>query len=587
MASAAVALPTLAACAPQTPPPPGQQQAPAATGQPGSAPAPGGLKEVPRNRTLHALGYGREGKYTDYELWNLYAVGATHKPYGGILFEPLAYYTSLADKEILWLAESYKFNADNTELVIKTRQNVKWSDGTPFSAEDVAYTLETLRTEGAKLKWGVEVQMAVESVKATDANTVTIKFKVPSPRFFYFMTYKFDSGVWIVPKHIYQGQDWTTFKNFDIAKGLPLTTGPWKLVWASAEQKVIDRRDEEWWAEKAGLAKKPRIERIVYRPHAGEQQAAQSLITNDADWTRSMVPATLQTIFKQNPKVTTHTGQNPPFGFLDFWDPWSLYVHHEKPPLNDRDVRWALSYFIDRKQIVDVSYSGASDVFPMPFPNYPGLKPYFDATKPLLEKYNTLEFNPKKGEELLTKKGWKKDGQGFWVDANGKRLQVEILGWIDYGGVVEPVVTEMLRRQGVDATFILPPDYSDRTNKQAYQLAISAHAGSLKDPYDTMYIYYSTNPVNLSRWKNPEYDKIVDQVGRTSMDDKGKLVDLWVKAMEIWLPELPDILLTEQHQRLPMNTTYWKNWPTAENPYVPGSFWHLHSALTYWNLEPV
>ena len=85
----------------------------------------------------------------------------------------------------------------------------------PFSAEDVAYTLNSLRDLGPKVRWGVDVQQAVEKAAATDANTVVIDFKIPAPRFFFFMTYKYDIGVYIVPKHIFDGQDWTTFKHFD------------------------------------------------------------------------------------------------------------------------------------------------------------------------------------------------------------------------------------------------------------------------------------------------------------------------------------------------------------------------------------
>ena len=69
------------------------------------------------------------------------------------------------------------------------------------------------------------------------------------------------------------------------------------------------------------------------------------------------------------------------------------------------------------------------------------------------------------------------------------------------------------------------------------------------------------------------------------MIDKPKLTQLFRQAMEIWLPELPDIQLTEFYHRIPMNTTYWKNWPTAENPYINGAFWHLTYQLVLNNLE--
>jgi ABC-type transport system substrate-binding protein len=105
-------------------------------------PAVAQLKTVPRNRTLSLVWIGsREGRWVDFELWNPYAIGSNHQNGPGILYEPLAYYSAFADKELLWLAESYRYSPDFKELTIKTRSGIKWSDGAPFSAEDVAFTL--------------------------------------------------------------------------------------------------------------------------------------------------------------------------------------------------------------------------------------------------------------------------------------------------------------------------------------------------------------------------------------------------------------------------------------------------------------
>ena len=272
----------------------------------------------PRNRTMSLVWGGREGRWVDFDLWNPYSIGANHQNGPNIIYEPLAYYSAFADKTYMWLAESYQYTADFKQLTIKTRSGISWSDGTPFSAEDVAFTLNSLRDIGPKVKWGVDVQQVMKEAKATDANTVVVDFIVPAPRFFFFMTYKYDIGVYIVPKHIFDGQDWTTFKHFDIAKGWPVSTGPWKVTEASLQQKVFDRRPE-WWAAKAGLAPLPAIERTIWLPFAGEQATAQALITNQMDAGTGMQPATFPTLFRGNPKITTHSGQKPPYGYVDWW----------------------------------------------------------------------------------------------------------------------------------------------------------------------------------------------------------------------------------------------------------------------------
>ncbi|HSB77632.1 MAG TPA: ABC transporter substrate-binding protein [Candidatus Methylomirabilis sp.] len=549
-------------------------------------------KTVPRNRTLILVWFGsREGRWVDYELWNPYAIGSNHQNGPGIFYEPLAYYSAFADKQYMWLAESYKYTPDFKELTIKTRSGIRWSDGAAFSAEDVAYTLNSLRDLGPKVRWGVDVQQFMQEARATNPTTVVIKFKIPSPRFFDFMTYKYDIGVYIVPKHIFQGQDWTMFKHYDPAKDWPVTTSPWRVAFASPEQKVIDRRDE-WWAAKAGLASLPKVERNIWLPSAGEQQAAQALITNQLDYGMAMQPSTFPTMIRQNPKIISHSGQKPPYGYMDWW-PISLYLNNERPPFNDKDVRWAISYFVDRKQIVDVGYVGASLPSPLPLPEYPALRPYIDSVKDLLAKHNTLEFNPKKGEELLTNKGWKKDSAGFWADTQGNRLKLDIIGFGSSGPAIGPVITELLRRQGVDASFSLPPDFDDRFQKGQYSGSIYGHGGSVNDPYYTLRLYQSASEavpgghlVNFARWKNPVYDKIVDEVYVTDMTNKAKLTELWRKAMEIWIPDLPDIPLVHNFHRIPMNTTYWTNWPTEQNPYINGAFWHLTYAIVLWNLQP-
>ena len=232
-------------------------------------------------------------------MWNPYSIGSNHQNGANLIYEPLAYYSAFADKTRMWLAESYSFAPDFKRLTIKTRPGIAWSDGVPFGAEDVAYTLNSLRDLGPKVRWGVDVQQAVEKAAASDANTVVIDFKIPAPRFFFFMTYKYDIGVYIVPKHIFEGQDWTTFKHFDLSKKWPVTTGPWQVVDASQQQKVFDRR-ASWWAADRKLAPLPAVERNICLPFAGEQQAAQALITNQLD--AGMQPPPSRPCFARTPR---------------------------------------------------------------------------------------------------------------------------------------------------------------------------------------------------------------------------------------------------------------------------------------------
>lgn len=580
----------LSACGTPAAPAGGDQPAASDSGAAAVA-APEGLKEVPRNRTFKLMRGGNQGQHTDYELWNPYAIGANHQNGANIMYEPLAFFSAFADKETMWLAESYSYNEDSTELTIKTRQGISWSDGQPFSAEDVAYTFTMLKELGSQVRWGVDVQKFVESAEAVDEQTVLIKFIVPAPRFFSFVTYKYDIGVYIVPKHIYEGQDWTTFKAFDIAKGLPVTTGPFQLVASSPEQKIYDRRDS-WWAADQGLAPMPEMERIVQLPDAAEQQQAQSLITNEIDMGFTLAPETFQTIFDQNEKITTHAGRQAPYGYLDWW-PVSMYVNTTVAPFDNPDVRWALSLLINREQVIDVGWSGANTISTIPMPPYPPLQRYFDKVSDLLKEYDTSAFNPDKAGELLQKAGFTKNGEGKWVDASGAPLKLEVFV-PDFLNGMGMVVVQQLKDQGIEVTPSNPPDWATRFEKGDYQAAFYGHGGSVNDPYATLNLYTSSSEnvpgahqANFPRWSNPDYDKIVDEVYITPMTDYEKLENLFHDAMAIWLPELPDIPLTQLYHRIGYNETYWTNWPIGDDAYVNGASWHLTFEMVLWNLKAV
>jgi peptide/nickel transport system substrate-binding protein len=362
-------------------------------------------------------------------------------------------------------------------------------------------------------------------------------------------------------------------------------------VAASPEQKIYERRDA-WWAAEQGLAPMPEMERIVQLPSTQEQQAAQAFITNEIDMGFTMDPATFPTIFEQNEKITTHSGRQAPFGYLDWW-PISMYVNTEKPPFDNPDLRWALSLMIDREQVVEVGWSGANTISRLPMPPYPPLMRYFNAVEELLKQYNTSENNPEKAAELLTKAGYTKNADGKWVNAAGEPLKLDILVPAFLSGM-GLVIVQQLKDQGIEVNPSDPPDFIDRFTKGDYQAAFFGHGGSVNDPYFTLRLYQGASKAvpghhqsNFSRWSNPEYDAIVDQVYVTPTTDYATLEKLFADAMAIWLPALPDIPLTELYHRIPYNETYWSNWPVEGNAYVNGASWHLTFLMVLWNLKAV
>ena len=386
------------------------------------------------------------------------------------------------------------------------------------------------------------------------------------------LSYKYDIGLHIVPKHIFEGQDWTTFAAFDLAKDWPVTTGPWKVVNVSPTQKVIDRRDS-WWGVAAGVGKLPAVERIVLLPDAGEQQLAQGLISNAVDFSTGLQVATFPTVFDGNPNITTFTGRDLPWGNVDWW-PTSLYLV-QAGAIRQSKFRWAVSYMIDRQTLID-GLGGSSSLSPLPMTDgavYKGLEPYFESAKPLLEKFPTNEFSPDKAAALMEELGWKKDGDGLYQDPTGKPFTLEIISFFDFPSV-GPVLVELLRRQGLNATYGQPPDMFDRFFSGDFNASIFGHGGSVRDPYETLRLYQSSasplpggqaqHLVNLAQWNN-KVRPHRRQVFRPAPTDTAKMQDLWLKAMAIWLPSCP----TSAHAVLsppPDEPDLLKGYPTKDNP---------------------
>ncbi len=250
-------------------------------------------------------------------------------------------------------------------------------------------------------------------------------------------------------------------------------------------------------------------------------------------------PNTIKQVLAQNPKIMSWTGNNPPYGYTDWW-PTSLYVNTTKAPYDDKDVRWAISYLIDRQQLIDVAFGGASTPNKLRFPDpqqYVGLKPFVDGIADQLDQYNTNEYNPDKAAQLLQGKGYTKGSDGFWADANG-HLSLEIGGSETFDDM-GPVLQEMLKKGGVDANYIHPPDMDDRFQTGNYQGNLYGHGGSVNnDPYDTMKLYQTesvaipgAHSVNFSKWKNADYDKIIDEMAVTPSTEQDKLLDQFKRAM--------------------------------------------------------
>jgi peptide/nickel transport system substrate-binding protein len=523
---------------------------------------------------------GGEGAFTNAGIAGLYSAGATgHRTIPGG-YEPLFFYSAFADELIPWMAESGEYNDDFTELTVKIRPGVEWSDGQPFTARDVKFTLDMLIANAPTLRNSTEVRDWVTEAVLVDDLTVQIVFNSPKPRFLFSHLYgKFDTGLYWVPEHVYKDvEDVVDFKFYDPEKGWPLVTGPFNVVLWTPEQQWCDRRDD-WWATKIGLAELPQVERIINLPWPGEERAAQLLINNEIDSSLDLRATTIAQVVQQNPAVITHTNQELPLGYIDWW-PTSFWFNCEDGPFADKRARWAVSYTIDRQQMLDVALAGSGILTELPYPYYPPLMPYIEAAADLLKQYPTNEHNLDKAAALMEELGYTKDGDGFWTQ-DGQRIPAVIHGFGIFNDI-GPVLAEQLRLGGFEAEYTAPADSGTKMGDGSAKIFLFGHGASIAEPFDTLALYHSRTyrPTGeaggtISRWRNEEYDAIVDEMSAMSPSaDDPTYMDLYLKALEIWLDNLVDCPIQQWLHRMPMNTTYWNNWPTVDNNYVNGAFWH-------------
>jgi peptide/nickel transport system substrate-binding protein len=177
--------------------------------------AQSGPSDVPRKETL--ILENPEGTIKNAGWFNIWAVNAGGRSTGlqQLAMDTLWYIDPDHGLDSAWdnslAAEPPIYNADFTEMTVKLRPGIFWSDGVEFTADDVLFTVNThLNTKG--LERSALVQLNVDNVSAPDKNTVVFKLKKPNSRFHTIFTVRWNA-LWIMPKHVFEGKDPLKFDN--------------------------------------------------------------------------------------------------------------------------------------------------------------------------------------------------------------------------------------------------------------------------------------------------------------------------------------------------------------------------------------
>lgn len=542
------------------------------------------------------------GRAVDPELWNWNVPGVRgDNGFHQTIMEPLFILNYQTGEMDPWLGVSMTSNETFDVWTLVLRDGVKWTDGEELNADDVVFTMNMLLDNAPELRYSAGMDTWLESVEKIDNLTIQFNLKKPNPRF---QLDNFSVRIWggpnIMPEHIWADKDPLTFKNFDLEKGWPMGTGPYTLANVGPTEFVYVRNDN-WWGAATGWKPLPAPKKLVWTWAGPEETRAALMADGGLDSLMDITLGALQALQARNPNVITWFDEMP-----KAWvpDPCSrtFMVNHLVEPWNDKDMRWALNYAIDRDQIVQIAYEGTTLKSRHFFPAYPPLDALVDSAI-ASGAYNLDQLwtvDSAKSKEIIESKGYTLNGNGYY-EKDGKELSLDITtheAFIEKQRIAA-VLVEQFQAIGINATTRNEAGGTWGDNRAFGTFDSQMNwdmCGSVNEPWaslDRANVMWNVpqgeraNGNNM-RWSGEAaeaYGAIVDEIGSLPLGDP-KIQELFDQAMSIYMDELPVIPVTQAKKIIPFDTTYWVGWPTFNDQYIHPPTWWQHTHVIIHNLQP-
>lgn len=527
------------------------------------------LSPTPRNQTVIV---DQAPQFAVFDSFNPFIPNGQEYEtgFGQICKEFLFYYNLISGEIKPWLATSWKYNADYTQMTLSLNPKAHWNDGKAFTSKDVVFTMNMLLKNNALIGSSLYTPY-VKSISAPDDQTVVFDLKIANSRFHYPFICSIVAGQEIVPEHIWSNQNPMTFK-----AAPPVWTGPYKLEKTIPSQFMyVWKKDPNYW-NKDELDPKP--EYVVYRTAPSTDSEVEEFKRAQVD-----VPA----FDYQHATVLKNTYSNIEIE-QKFRDPCpraiTINCDPSKGLLSDPRMHWAISYLLDRKTLGSTVWYVPTPPAQYPWADYPANDKWSDPS--VIAKY-PLIYDPAKAEALLDQMGAKKGSNGKRT-YKGQPLQYEIMTSAKVGDpeyINGQKLAAELNKVGVGATirFYENSVWTNKFNNGQFDITTYYLCGEVFDPGQlySQFEIRNSKPINqdasvggnIPRAMYKNLDKIATTLDNTDPTNSANK-PLFSDALDIYYQDMPTIPLYQTTYPTVFNTSYWTNWPSDDNLYqVPSNWW--------------
>ncbi|MBE9156092.1 peptide ABC transporter substrate-binding protein [Nodosilinea sp. LEGE 06152] len=463
-----------------------------------------------------------------------------------ITLEPLASFDADGNMVLFLAAEEPTLDnggvaADGTSVTWKLKEGITWSDGTPFTAEDVAFTYEFIvNPEVATVNAGT--YELVESVEAVDDTTVRITFKEPNPA--WYLVFTGTEGM-VLPKHMFEAYNGPNGREAP-ANTMPVGTGAYRVTSFTPGDVIVYEANPNY-RDANQLA----FSRVELKGGGDATSAARAVLqTGDVDYANNLqVEAAIleQLEAAGQGQVVTNFGSLVERIIFNFTDPnqatadgETSSVEFPHPMFSDRLVRQAISLAIDRDTIAAQLYGPTGQ----PTTNF------LVAPGPFASSNTSYDYDPEAAEALLDAAGWIDSNNNGTRDKDGQEMQVVFQTSVNpVRQKTQEIVKQSLEQIGVgvelksiDASVYFSGDPASRETLDRFSADLQMFATGNTNPDPGAYIQtYTCNEIaqkannwsgsNYARYCNPEFDALWQQAAATL--DPEERQDLFIQMNDL------------------------------------------------------